>query len=345
LAIKKFEDKCDKRKKDVGVKVKKNIKVGLYIGSWPQNIGNAFFDLGAKAILQAALPEATFYPMGGAVHWMFMASAKHHQGGRIGSKVREILQQPAKPKGQSLEIGQLAEVDLIVFAGMSMCKEFVENNGRTFVEASKRGVATLGLGAGGALYDREESEVFSEFLNGLGKYAIITRDDDTFNLFQGKINNIWSGIDCAFFLPDYYQPPKLALTHYDIENFDYAEQHPEIDHNGRKIIYTHHDLWGPLPKRYIGKKDTLVSDVPEDYLTLYSQVNETYADRVHACVVTLAYGNKARLYSTTPRKALFSKVGVPHITEKVCQLDMEKLKDLKTKQINQTRKFVEELLG
>ncbi len=324
--------------------MKKDLKIGLYIGSWPQNIGNAFFDLGARAILQQAVPEATFYPLGGAVHWMFMASEKHHRGG-FKNRVDHHLKRPVVSSGNSLEIGQLAEVDLIVFAGMSMCKEFVDNNGRTFIEASKRGVATLGLGAGGALYDTEESVVFSQFINSLGRSAIITRDQDTYDLFDGRIKNMWSGIDCAFFLPDYYKPPKLAIEPYDIENFDYVEKHPDIEHDGRRVIYTHHDLWGPLPKRYINKPNTLVSDVPEDYLTLYSQVNETYADRVHACVASLAYGNKARLFSTTPRKALFSRVGVPTITSELCKLDMDLLAELKRTQIAKTREYVLNLIS
>jgi hypothetical protein len=124
--------------------MKKNVKIGLYIGSWPQNIGNAFFDLGARAILHQAIPEATFYPMGGAVHWMFMASNKHHNG-RIKNRVNDVFKIKPQYPDNSLEIGQFAEVDLIVFAGMSMCREFVENNGRTFIEASKKGVATLAL--------------------------------------------------------------------------------------------------------------------------------------------------------------------------------------------------------
>ena len=324
--------------------MKKNVKIGLYIGSWPQNIGNAFFDLGAKAILQQAIPEATFYPMGGAVHWMFMASNKHHNG-RIKNRANDVFKIKPQYPDNSLEIGQFAEVDLIVFAGMSMCREFVENNGRTFIEASKRGVATLGLGAGGALYNEDEANVFSEFLGNLNRSAIITRDDDTFDLFSGRIKNMWSGIDCAFFLPDYYTPPRLALPSYDVENFDYVDEHPKIDHGGRKVIYTHHDLWGPLPQRYIRKPDTLVSDVPEDYLTLYSQVTETYADRVHACVASLAYGNRAKLYSETPRKSLFYKVGVPNITSEISRLDMGLLGELKSKQIAKTREIIEGLVG
>lgn len=321
----------------------KNLKIGLYIGSWPQNIGNAFFDLGAKAILQQAVPEATFYPVGGAVHWMFMASARNREG-RILSKARKILNKEVFSTN-SFEIGQVAKVDLLVFAGMSMCKEFVDNNGRTFVEASRRGVPTLGLGAGASQYTAEEADVFSEFLNGLCNYAIITRDDDTFDMFKGKLKNVWAGIDCAFCLPDYYTPPKLDLPPYDIENFDAMKTAPSIDHGGRMVIHTHHDLWGPFSAHYMSKPNTLISDVPEDYLTLYSQVKESHADRVHTCVASLAYGNCARLYSKTPRKALFSKVGLPDITQRVCNLNQALLMELKQKQIAQTRAYIEQLLS
>lgn len=318
----------------------------MYIGSWPQNIGNAFFDLGARAVLMQAVPEATFFPMGGAVHWMFNASTRPATGGPVRSRLNKLFPASSRPTQEnSLEIGEIAEVDLLVFAGMSMCREFVENNGRTFVEAAKRGVAVLGLGAGGALYDEDEGETFSTFFNGLGKSAVITRDDDTFDLFKERISNIWPGIDCAFFLPDFYTPPVLALPPYDIENFDYGVPKSAIDHEGRMVLHTHHDMWGLLPKRYTAKQKTLVSDVPEDYLTLYSQVSTTYADRVHACVATLAYGNKARLYSSTPRKALFDKVGVPQITREVASLDADRLQKLKLAQIRKTREFIEHLVG
>ncbi len=323
--------------------MKKDIRIGLYIGSWPQNIGNAFFDLGAKAVLQAAVPEATFYPMGGAVHWMFMHSAKQHRV-RITNGLENAIQGNPDYANNSMEIGQFADVDIIVFAGMSMCREFVENNGRTFVEASKKGVATLGLGAGAAIYDEDEVTVFSDFLQSLNRSAVITRDDETYDLFSGRVQNMLPGIDCAFFLPDYYNPPRLALPKYDIENFDFEIPDPRINHGGRKVIYTHHDLWGPLPERYICKPSTLVSDVPEDYLTLYSQVTETHADRVHACVASLAYGNSARLYSSTPRKALFSKVGVSNIANELTRLDMGHLKELKQRHIQDTRSIIESLV-
>lgn len=320
------------------------MKIGLYMGSWPQNIGNAFFDLGAKAILQKAFPNAEFFPLGGAVHWMFNASQRIREG-RILTKIRSLADMNYQNKN-SFELGQYADVDLIVFAGMSMCKEFVDNNSKTLLAASERGVAILGLGAGASLYTDSDLKPFSEFFNKLGnKGAIITRDEDTFNAFKNDIRIIKSGIDCAFFLPDYYTPPKLVIPDYDIFNFDAGNVPSIIRDDERLVLSTHHDLWGPLPRRYTNTKNTLVSDVPEDYLTLYSQVKNTYSDRVHACIATVAYGNSAVLYSDTPRKKLFEKVGLNNITKELCILNQDLISELKNKQVLMVRNVIEKMMG
>lgn len=318
------------------------MKIGTYIGSWPQNIGNAFFDFGARAILEKAIPDAEFYPIGGAVHWMFKTSE---------SKLRTPLERGFRKligseivNNNSFEIGQFAELDLIVFAGMCLSEEFINNNGKTIIEASKRGVPILALGAGGSEYNEKESIEIIKFFKLLGKSAIITRDDITYYKYNGKIENIESGIDCAFFLPDYYNPPKLIIKNYDVENFDSRKKIASINHEGREIFYTHHDMWGILPKRYINKKNTIVSDVPEDYLTLYSQANSTYSDRVHACIATLAYGNKARLFSDTPRKALFAKFGLEKIDQELVSINKNILIELKNQQIEKTKRIITKMM-
>jgi len=319
------------------------LKIGMYAGSWPQNIGNAFFDFGAEAIIRKAFPNADIYRMGGAVHWMFNNSARTRFG-FLGKGLRKLLPIHHPVNGNSFEIGQFADLDLLVFPGMSMCEEFAVNNGPTFIEASKRGVAVLGLGAGGSLYTKREVEKFSEFFNQLQSAAIITRDDDTFNLFKNSIKNISQGIDCAFFLPDYFKAPKLELDPYEVVTFDAGNppEHLRKPKNGR--WFAHHDLWGPLPKRYTSAKGTLVSDVPEDYLTLYANCETTYSDRVHACIASLAYGNKAKLFSETPRKALFAKIDLEQITQQPVKLDPTQIGLLKNEQIEKTRQVVKELI-
>ncbi len=320
----------------------KRLKIGMYAGSWPQNVGNAFFDFGAEAIIRRAFPDAEIYRVGGAVHWMFNNSGKTKFG--ILSRIfRRIWPNHHQVNGNSIEIGQLAKVDLLVFAGMSMCEEFAVNNGPTFKEANAHGVAVLGLGAGGSLYNQREIKEFSRFFSALKNAAIITRDDHTFEMFHKEIQNVNKGIDCAFFLPDYFKAPELHVSEYNVLTFDSSEIPNELQDNETDIYFAHHDLWGPLSRKYTSKPKTLVSDIPEDYLSLYANCDTTYSDRVHACIASLAYGNKARLYSSTPRKALFEKVGLMEITNQVVKLDFEKLEKLKEEQVNLTRKVVMEI--
>lgn len=40
---------------------------------------------------------------------------------------------------------------------------------------------------------------------------------------------------------------------------------------------------------------------------------QVYSDRVHACIPTLAFGNKARLFSNSPRIALFENAKIPDV--------------------------------
>ena len=323
--------------------IDKKLRIGMYAGSWPQNIGNAFFDFGAEAIMRKAFPDAEIFRMGGAVHWMFNNSARTRFG-FLGKVIRKLLPIHHPVNGNSFEIGQYADIDLLVFPGMSMCEEFAVNNGPTFTEASKRGVAVLGLGAGGSLYTQREVEKFSEFFNKLQKAAIVTRDDETFRLFKDSITKIVPGIDCAFFLPDYFKAPKLDLLPYEVVTFDATNPPNELRNPKPGRWFTHHDLWGPLPKRYTSAKGTLVSDVPEDYLSLYANCDTTYSDRVHACIASLAYGNKAQLFSDTPRKALFAKLKLDQITKMPVRLDEALVGSLKREQIEKTRKVVKELL-
>ncbi|MDR0307495.1 MAG: hypothetical protein LBI42_11750 [Chitinispirillales bacterium] len=207
------------------------LKIGIYTGCTATNVGNAFFDMGAKQFIQEAFPSAKLFILGGVTHWMF-----NH------SQVPPSQQQ--KYSINSLEMAELAKIDLIVFAGMRMCKEFVDNNGRSFLSAAKRGVAFLGLGVGASEYTNFEAKYYSDFLSKLGKVAIITRDDNTYSMFKEYVKNIVSGIDCAFALSRYYEPPHLDFPNYDVVTFDSSLIPTSIDHEGRDILYAHHNLLG-----------------------------------------------------------------------------------------------------
>ena len=88
--------------------------------------------------------------------------------------------------------------------------------------------------------------------------------------------------------------------------------------------------WETLVSKLV-KNGVIVSDNPMDYLLLYRNASEVYSDRVHACIPTLAFGNKARLFSNSPRIALFENAKIPDVRERL--VSIEGLKEMQDKQI------------
>jgi hypothetical protein len=245
------------------------------------------------------------------------------------------LWQRSSPKfgrGNSIEIGEFINADLFVFAGMSVCKEFVENNGRTLVAAHQNGIPIVGLGVGASRYTREDLTPFIKMCREIRNICLITRDELTYSALVSELPNVKRGIDSAFFLPWGFKPTPLNLPKFVVKSFDNMAE-PEI-HTDLDVIRAHHDLWGPLPRKYVELRRCLVSDVPEDYLNLYSAAEITYSDRVHACVAALAFGNSAQLFGQTPRAQLFAEIGVADISTRPTMADTTLLNDLRVRQIN-----------
>jgi len=303
------------------------MKIGCYIGAWTYNIGNAFCNLGMEYVCRKAFPEATLYPIGDAVRYLF----NHNVTGR-------------RLAANCFEIGEVADIDLLVYAGMSICDEFIADNGPTFLNAAKRGIAFLGLAIGASRYTSEEAVNYIGFAKRLGRYAMIARDDDTFSMFDGKLDHLYCGIDNAFSLSHAYLPPKLSLGKYDVVNFDAEDAPHELPETCGKTVHTHHKFSGDLPQDFFSKQETLISDMPWDYLSLYANCRTTYSDRVHACVASLSYGNKAMLFNSTPRKSLFARFGLEEITERPCSIESETLDHEIERQIELVRKAVNDIL-
>lgn len=133
------------------------MNIGLYIGSWSHNIGNAFFDLGLTAIIKEAFPEANTFYTGGAVHWMFnninepVSKSFFHKKNKDSNRYSH----------NSFEIAQYADVDLVAVPGMCLTKEFVDNNGKTFLELAERKIPVIFIGAGALEYTEDEANYLS----------------------------------------------------------------------------------------------------------------------------------------------------------------------------------------
>jgi hypothetical protein len=311
-----------------------------YCSGWPINIGNAFLDLGALAILRAALPDANIVLASEMPRWIFFNSWKEEKRSR-GFFNSESNGPKSKHEAmeQALDIGAVMKCDLAVFSGMAMCEEFMTINGPPVLALAKRGIPSLLLGAGADHYNKKEEELFGKFLTELKPMAFISRDEPSFEMFARFVPNSVRGIDCGWFLSNAYTPPPLTLPPYVVSTFD-SKPEPDIDAKGRMIVRSHHECWGPSPAHYLQHKNTLISDVPYDYLNLYAFAEEVHSDRVHACVAGLSYGRPVKLYSGSPRSALFDVLGVGSVRDKLTHIDGDMLAEKKRSHIELVRRVV-----
>lgn len=257
------------------------MRVLILNGCWSPNIGNAFVNLGTEQIVKRAFGECEIiYSADVANKWFF-------EQGTFGKQY----------SANSFNITKYMNVDLVVWGGMVLTKYNFQLAQNIFLEFSRRDIPIIFLGAGADEYTLEEAEYVARCLKQLKYVAIITRDDTTYEMFSKYEFLKWrivQGIDAAFFVSD-CSIPKLDIKKYDVECFDRIPT-PYILHDEKEVIYTHHDCFGTLPVRYMNQKNTVISELPYDYLTIYKNVDTTYAERVHACIATIAFGNRAMLF-------------------------------------------------
>ena len=323
------------------------MKILYYGACWPTNIGNAFIDYGSIYTIKTAVPEAKVYFASELPRWFFKFN-------------RENMD-------KSIDLAELMEINFVVVSGMNLCDEFIETEGPILTRLSKQGVGIVFNGCGGATYKKTEVDNFKKFLEGINVRGFISRDEISYNNYKDCFPNSYNGIDCAFFLSEAFNPASLKIKDYVVYNFDSIEE-PKIEEHNKKIIRAHHSCFRLFPttvtnreailtigarkpfikiikhnvtNRYFRHKDTLISDIPDDYLNLYANAYATYSDRIHACIATLSFGNLAKLYSTTHRASAFERVGAGEIKKKLVKLDQDKLNIEKEKQISFLREIFE----
>ena len=101
-----------------------------------------------------------------------------------------------------------------------------------------------------------------------------------------------------------------------------------------KIFRTDHRFHPHFRTKIYSQNNSFCADIPYGYINLYANASVTFSDRVHACAVTLAFGNSAMLFSKTNRVGLLERVGAVDICEKPIKIDLEKLQKEKERMIN-----------
>ena len=339
------------------IKGKKEIQIAYFGGAWSTNIGNAFIDLGSIQSLKVAAPNSRIHFVSELPMWLFGIQGRSTKyrlfvrfARRLPKWMREIPSRRTKDRiikkkvsknvKYCFDLMSAIKVDYVVVSGEVLCEEFIRLFGPTFSKLKEDKVKIIINGGGGANYSDKEITEFRKFMERINPYAFISRDEQSFKNYQDLTEHSLNGVDCGFFLNDCFTPAKVKLPKYVILNFDHHPE-PELNIHDKLIIRTHHSCWGGVSKSYLGKTNTLISNLPHDYLNLYANTQAVYSDRVHACVVTLSFGHPCKLCTETPRSSLLDKVGATTIRDKLTHPNTKKIEKEKEKQL----KFLSNILA
>lgn len=307
-------------------------------GGWPTNIGNAFLDYGVKYLLKEIMPEEySLNITSNAINWIYSNYGK---------------------KNNFMDVSSIAKADYFVFAGSMLAENWFKEHENLFNNLCKNKSPILMIGVSGETYNENETNFVRKYLEKLNIELFISRDEKCFNHYGEIFKSSYNGIDSAFFLNSAFKPLKLNSEEYSIFCFDGMSE-PNIRIK-EKVVRTHHAPWKVLSNNFFSKKDLMIfaeslknsqrdlikktdmiSDLPEDYLNLYANCKNTYSDRIHACVASLAFGNSAKLYSNSNRSFLFDRIRLSKIRNELVKLNQRALNKEKKMQI----KFISDELS
>lgn len=326
------------------------MNIGLFTSVYFNNIGNGFIDLGAECAIREAMPEnsnlikvSQCANFAASLGNMFMLRENRviswiweNVMSKFAGKLHDRTYTNAVSTLDVFSVAKLVCFDYLIIPGCVLTVPFFTIYGKLLQEKANQGCKMIFLGASGNYYTEYEIEQVSNFLKKLKPYAIMTRDSVAYDHYKEYAEFSYNGIDNVFFV-NKLNIPKLNTikSPYVVLNFE-LDHHKNIQKEleqklvGRNIVYTNHKPFPYTKVSKLVKEGIMISDYPMDYLVLYKNAEEVYSDRVHACIPTLSFGNKATLYSESPRKALFQNVGIETIDDKPM-----KALDLKMKQDNQ----------
>lgn len=313
----------------------------LYCGfGWASNIGNAFIDYSIMDSLKKVCNNDIHFTSN-MQSWL-----KHRYAERLGflTKSNKDVQQ------NDFDLRSIIKAHYYLFGGALLNRAWFNDNSRIIKKliSDKSKVVLYGV-SGGNDYSQDEIKYVRDILNKLNLYALVSRDNETYENFSDLAEYSYSGIDCAFFINDFFTPAEFNFENYIVVTFDHFKE-PDIK-TEKKIIRLYHSAWdlgrienllkAPIKTTKLMGSNDLISDFPDDYLNIYANCDATYSDRVHACVATLAFGKKAQYFGKSPRSLLFERVGLNDIKDHLVNLDHEKIKIEKENQL----KFLENIFS
>ena len=172
------------------------------------NIGNAFFAEGIKYVLEQAIPNSRVALLTDQAAFLNLVPGPRYRH---------------EPRN-SLRYLDHIRPDYVVVAGSCLTEQFPRIWGESFRHLYQAGTKVLLIGAGHYDYSDREIEISRDLLKQYPPHVFISRDRRTYEIFHDVSEHSYDGIDCAYFVPDVFEPIKTDLPPYVILNFDKAPE-------------------------------------------------------------------------------------------------------------------------
>jgi hypothetical protein len=340
------------------------------LGGWSPNIGNAFFQLGGYHVLKSVLPDATFsfinekpgYPQywnprgGNPRDYFDMAAA-------VKSDYLVLMGPMFRPEtmdiwGDSLEkiVSQGTQLIYLGIGAMRYEPEYLEQY-RAFLKKFKP-----------YLFVSRDDESFKK-LGDLAQYAYNGIDLAFFipdfyplagfaNLppyvainFDKIPEPEFTVLPEGSFIPESQKEARQFTFNNQTWIVNQEHWRTRLARRSRYLMLLESVLFkgnqakmiGEYPiirsdHRYtpiIGRRtyrypNVMVNDTPYPYFEIYGNAELILSDRLHACVMGLAYGRTAMVFSESPRLRLLERFNIPEITSRPMSIDLLLLKTEKT---------------
>lgn len=316
----------------------------IYGAGWAHNIGNAFIQFGSRYSVEQVLPQShvhildanRFDPPLSATLKALVEVTKHVPLPFLRAPIDAAY---SRAHASQVKLSSLVAIDAVILSGVWLTAKYLRAHRTDLLGFRQRGIPVILNGVSGTHYHAEEQEEVTQLLREIQPFAVISRDQPSFDLYRGACERMFSGMDVGFFVRDAY-PHVLPLQRRTVVCFDRGPLPAGLPLTTDTIL-THHTL---AALRYSMREGaTFMSELPEDYLHLYASADTVYSDRVHACVAALSYGNAACLMDRTPRAALFDRVGAGDLRTHPVRLDPSLLAERKEEHITFLRGIFREL--
>lgn len=326
-------------------------------GYWSTNIGNSFFQLGTKYLLEQLFPDDKV---------LLLSDQPGYWNVKQGNPANAFILLEHIP------------IDYLVIQGPFLRPEFDKIWLHTLRKLHAKGVKIVVVSAGMMDYSSAAIKQYRTWLTEIPPFVFTTRDEETYNHIADCAEHAYNGIDVAFFVSDLFKPVALDLEKFVVFNFDKDPEprvllneqyqlksspdyvfefdnqswvlqfpklrtylsrrfkfYPFVDAflprpyltriGNYQIVRTDHRFNPLLLKKVFKAPRAFVSDLPYSYLNLYANADLVLSNRVHACVAALAYGRSAMLVSKSPRARLLKRVGAQSIKQQPCSIPLQQI--------------------